>query len=179
MSEIGDEAVEKATGKDWATWHGELDAAGCADMTHKEIVAWLKEAYPKMGGWWQQAVTVEYEQARGMRAKHEKPEGFEVSKSKTIHVAVGEAFNAFHMNRQRMRWLPDHEYLIRKATPDKSLRITWSDGETHVDVYLWDKGPDKCQVQIQHKKLKDGGHAEAMKALWDEKLTHLQAYLEG
>ena len=39
-------------------------------------------------------VTVGYEQARGLRKKHQRPEGFQVSASRTVAVPIAVAFAA-------------------------------------------------------------------------------------
>jgi hypothetical protein len=57
-----DESVQNATGK-WDEWFAILDSAGGQGMTHKEIVACLVEHH-QVGPWWQQSITVAYEQAR-------------------------------------------------------------------------------------------------------------------
>ena len=41
---------------------------------------------------------------------------------------------------------------VRKATLDKSIRVTWNDGRSSVEVYFWIKGTDKSQVAVQHSK---------------------------
>lgn len=64
-----DAAVAAKTGKSWAQWFAVLDAAGANKMSHKEIVAYLRDNHD-IGSWWQQMVTVGYEQARGLREKH-------------------------------------------------------------------------------------------------------------
>lgn len=175
---ISDEAVRKATGKTWVQWLKLLDSAGCKKLGHKEIVAVISERCPEIGGWWTQMVTVGYEQARGLRQKHEKPEGFEIGASKTINVRIGKAFEAWTNERTRAKWL-DEPIEIRKATKDKSVRITWSDGKTHVEVNFWDKGPAKCQVAVQHRKLKNAKDAEAKKNFWAARLVELKDVLEG
>jgi hypothetical protein len=38
---------------------------------HTEIARWLVAEH-RIGGWWAQSVTVAYERARGVRAKHER-----------------------------------------------------------------------------------------------------------
>lgn len=175
---ISDEAVGKATGKTWPQWLKVLDAAGCRKMSHKEIVAVIDRKYPQTGGWWTQMVTVGYEQARGLRAKHEKPGGFEIGASKTINVPVGKAFAAWTDARTRAKWLIE-PIEIRKATKDKSVRITWSDGTTHVEANFYAKGPAKCQVAVQHGKLKNARDAEAKKKFWAARLVELKTVLEG
>jgi uncharacterized protein YndB with AHSA1/START domain len=174
---MSDDAVQAKTGKTWPEWFSLLDAAGARGMTHKEIVAYLSGQHA-VGPWWQQTVTVAYEQARGMRQKHEKPDGYEVSRSKTLAVPVPTAFTAWTDKRQRARWLKGAELTIRKANEDKSLRITWSADETHVDVNFYPKGQDRTQVTVQHRKLPDAAQGERMKAFWGEALDRLQELLE-
>jgi uncharacterized protein YndB with AHSA1/START domain len=173
---IADEAVREKTGKTWSEWFAALDAAGAAEMSHKQIVAHIA-ANHDIGAWWQQSITVAYEQARGLREKHEKPGGYEVSGSKTIGVPVAELFASWHDAERRERWLPGQPLVVRKATEPKSLRITWPDG-SHLDVNLYAKGEAKSQVGLTHGKLPDAEQAERMKAFWAEALGRLKAELE-
>ena len=48
--------------------------------------------------------------------------------------------------------------LIKKATKEKSMRLVWED-ERPVEIYFWDKGASKSQVQIQHRKIGVTGEA--------------------
>ena len=68
---------------------------------------------------------------------------------------------------------------VRKANVDKSLRITWIDGQSSVEVYFWIKGPAKSQVAVQHGKLKSSEDVAHWKEYWSEALLRLQALLEG
>jgi len=171
---IGDDAVQARTGKTWAEWFKVLDAAGCRRMNHKQIVAQVGEQGPKLDGWWCQMVTVGYEQARGLRARHEKPEGFQISGSKTVAVPVTTLFMAWQDEKTRKKWLPDGPIVIRKATPDKSMRITWVDGTSSVEVNFYPKGNGKSQVAVQHGKLPDAKEAARKKAYWAERLNDLK-----
>ena len=91
---ISDEAVAAKTGKSWSEWFKLLDRAGAKKMTHQQIAAHLDE-HCGVGPWWTQMVAVNYEQARGLRDKHQKPEGFEISVSRTIAAPVGKALKAW------------------------------------------------------------------------------------
>jgi len=173
---VSDEAVKAKTGKDWGEWFAILDEAGAQNMTHKDMVAFLVDQH-QVGPWWQQMVTVTYEQARGLREKHEKPEGYQISRSKTFSAPVESIYAAWGDEAQRARWLPDPEITIRKATPLKTLRVTWADGKTLLDVSFTPKGSDRTQVTVQHSKLPDAGQAEQMKAYWSEALTRLERML--
>ncbi|MFB3065780.1 MAG: hypothetical protein ACE10D_04615 [Planctomycetota bacterium] len=175
---ISDDAVRKATAKTWAQWFSLLDKAGAKKMDHKQIVAHLDERYD-FSGWWKQMVTVSYEQARGLRAKHEKPGGFEISRTKVIGVPIERLYGAWKDKRVRKKWLPDGDFTVRKATPHKSMRITWMDGATHVDAYFYEKGAARSQIAVQHKKLPSAKEADAKKAYWAETLQQLKQVLEA
>lgn len=177
---IGDAAVKKATGKIWSEWFALLAKAGAPDMTHKQISEYLSESCG-VPPWWSQMVTVGYEQGVLGRAKHEKGGQYEVSVSRTIAAPVAAAYRAFTDARTRARWLPE-EVEVRKATPGKSVRLTWEpskgDKSTLVSVNLWSKGPQKCQVVPQHGKLPTQAAAARAKKLWAARLDALQQLLE-
>jgi uncharacterized protein YndB with AHSA1/START domain len=169
---MSDEAVAAKTGKTWSRWFKHLDAAGAKKMTHQEIVAHLHDKHD-LRPWWTQMVAVTYEQARGLRDKHEKPGGFEISVSRTIGCPVGKAFKAWTDEKTRKGWLPSN-LTIRKVTTNKSLRITWEDDNTSVTAAFLSKGADKCQVVAQHGKLPDAKVAVRMKEFWGEALDKLK-----
>jgi hypothetical protein len=173
---ISSPAVKKATGKTWAQWLVLLDKAGAKKLPHKEIALLLHHKI-KVPDWWGQMVAVGYEQARGLRVRHQKTDGFEVSVSKTMAAPVDRAFAAWKDAALREQWLPRTPLTVRKATPHKSIRIVWSD-DTLVSVNFWPKGPLKCQVVPQHGKLGTPEAAEKMKLYWAEKLEALRAFLE-
>jgi uncharacterized protein YndB with AHSA1/START domain len=173
---MSDEAVKAKTGKDWAEWFGLLDAAGAQGMNHKQIVAYLVEHH-QVEPWWRQMVTVTYEQARGLRARHEKPGGFQIGRSRTLPFPPSRVFAAWADGAQRQEWLGAAGLTVRKATLDKSLRITWTDGETRLDVELYPKGDRKTQVTVQHSDLQDAEQAEQMKTYWSAALSQLEAFL--
>jgi hypothetical protein len=58
------------------------------------------------------------------------------------------------------------------------MRITWTAGNSKVDVNFYDKGPGKSLVQIEHSKLADADAVTAQKAYWSEGLERLRARLE-
>ncbi len=173
---MSDEAVEAKTGKTWSRWFKHLDAAGARKMTHQQIVAHLHDKH-EVRPWWTQMITVTYEQARGLREKHEKPDGFEISVSRTIAAPAGTAYQAWIDEKTRQKWLPS-QLTIRKATTNKILRFTWEDGRTIVAVAFMPKGSAKCQVVAQHNKLPSAKEAAKMKRFWGEALDRLRALLE-
>jgi uncharacterized protein YndB with AHSA1/START domain len=166
---ISDAAVKAKTGKSWDEWIAVLDKAGAMKMAHPEIATYLHE---KQGvpDWWSQMVTVGYEQAKGLRGKHQVVGGYQISVSKTLEAPLPAAYKAWADDKARMRWLPGEAITIRKANLNKNLRVTWSDGKSSLDVRFYEKGGAKSQVVVQHDKLPNAAQAERMKAYWKEAL---------
>jgi len=174
---ISDDAVKAKTGKTWSQWFMLLDKAGAKKLGHKEIAAYVHDKL-HCPGWWSQMVTVGYEQERGLREKYQTPDGYQTSASKTLNVPVAAAFEAWIDDIMRSRWLSKAPLTIRKATPHKSLRITWNDGNSNVDVGLFAKGDSKCQVAVEHSKLKNARASAVMKKYWADALVRLQKLVE-
>jgi uncharacterized protein YndB with AHSA1/START domain len=173
---MSDEAVESKTGRNWSGWFKLLDAAGGKKMSHQEIAAHLSDKHD-VRPWWTQMIAVTYEQARGLRDKHQKPQGYEISVSRTIETPIGKAFKAWAEEKTRKEWLPAN-LTIRKAITNKSLRITWEDGKTSVAAAFLPKASNKCQVVAQHSKLPNAPAAATMKKFWGEALDSLKTLIE-
>ncbi|HEY3094620.1 MAG TPA: hypothetical protein VGJ42_02555 [Nitrososphaera sp.] len=110
---ISDAAVKAKTGKDWQQSFGVPDEAGAIKMSHKEIVEYL---YDKRGvpRWWSQMVAITYEQKRGLREKHESPDGYSVSASKTVEVSLSTLYKHWSDEKSRKQWLKD-KFTVRKS----------------------------------------------------------------
>lgn len=173
---IASAAVKKATGRTWGEWFSALDRTGADKLPHKEIARRLQRTH-RLSDCWSQMVTVGYEQARGLRLKHEATDGFKTSVARTIASPVGRAFAAWREAALREQWLPRTPLTIRKATPHKSIRIVWSDA-TLVSVNFWPKGPLKCEVVPEHARLPSPEAADKMRLFWAAKLEALAAFLE-
>lgn len=172
-----DEAVRAATGKGWDEWFRLLDEAGAERKSHREIVAHLSRAHA-VGPWWRQMVTVGYERARGLRAKHQRPDGYSVSASRTIAVPVDRLFETCADDGRRGAWLDGIEFTIRKTTRPKVIRAAGPDG-TAVDLHFQAKGAAKSQVTVDQRRIADADGAGRFKAMWRERLAALKASLEA
>jgi hypothetical protein len=60
-------------------------------------------------------VAVTYEQERGLRDKHQKPDGYEISRSKTITAPIANVYSAWNEKSKGPRWLAE-PLEIRTAT---------------------------------------------------------------
>ena len=174
---MSDAAVKEKTGKVWKEWFAILDKAGARQMNHQEIVKYLNSEQG-VGPWWQQMVTVTYEQARGLREKHQKPGGYEISVSRTIKAPLPKLFKSFANEKARKAWLPEDGFTTRKATPNKSLRVTWIDGKSSLEISFSSKDDNKGVVVVQHSKLPDAKASAKMKTYWGKALDRLRETLE-
>jgi hypothetical protein len=175
-----DEAIRERTGRGWEEWFDLLDEWGAAERPHREIA---RHVAAELGidplAWNAQAIAVSYERARGLRAVGERGDGFGITVSKTVAVAVERLFDAFADESLRASWLPDADLRTRTATKPKSARFDWGDGETRVNVTFVAKGEAKSTAALEHLRLADADEAERMKSFWRERLSTLKSRLEG
>jgi hypothetical protein len=173
---VSDAAVQRATSKSWDEWFALLDAWQGTTHNHTDIARHVYETYG-IDGWWAQSVTVGYERARGMRALHERPDGFSMNASKTFPVPVERLFAAFMEHDERERWLEAVELRSRTSQPHKSARFDVLPGETRLAVTFVAKGPRKAAAQLQQDRLASAEEVARWKALWKEQLALLATYL--
>ena len=170
---VSDQAVRHATGRTWHAWFRLIDQAGGRTMSHPEIVAVLHKRH--VGPWWQQMVAVGYERARGLRRPHQRPEGFQISATRTIEAASRAAFQAWVDGRRRGRWLPRAPMEITKATPNRRLRARWRGGKSQMDVTFTAKGSARCSITVTHGALRSEAEATRMKTYWQKALSRLMS----
>jgi hypothetical protein len=173
---MSDAAIQRATGKSWDEWFALLDAWQGTTHNHTEIARHVCETYG-IDGWWAQGVTVGYERARGMRALHERPDGFSGNASKTFPVPVERLFAAFVEPDERERWLEGIELRNRTSRPNTSARFDVLPEDGRLAVTFVAKGPDKSVAQLQQERLADANDVARWKALWKAQLAGLARYL--
>ena len=170
---VPDETIAKRTGRTWADWVALLDGWDATSRTHTEIARYVNQELG-VPGWWAQTVTVGYERARGLRALHERPDGFSVTASKTIAVPVERLFAAV----TDPAWPEPDALRPRTTQPTRSARFDWRDTATRVVFWLESKGAAKCTVAMAHEKLPDAEVADELKRYWRERLAELKVALE-
>ena len=176
LAGMSDAAVAAKTGRTWAGWVEALDGEGAQQWPHRRIAECVHEQF-RIGDWWGQTVAVGYERIKGLREIGQRRDGtYEASRSRTFPVPVDKVYRALTVARIRNRWLPGIKLTIRKATPYKSVRITWED-ETSVEVGLMPKGEARSAVQVTHQKLATKEDIARRKAYWGERLEALAGLL--
>ncbi len=175
---MSDHAVQAKTGKNWKQWFALLDQAGGKKSSHQDKVRYLSSEH-SVGSWWQQMITVAYEQQRGLRDQHQKPDGFQISVSRTVAAPLAALYEAFGNAKQRKLWLPEEGLVERAAIKNKSMRVTWNDRQTSLEISFIPKTDEKSQVVVQHSKLPNATAAAKMKKYWGTALDRLKQLLEG
>jgi|SRR5215218_2357828 hypothetical protein len=174
---MSDDAIRAKTGRGWEGWFDLLDDWGAADRPRAEAVRWLADAHA-IEGWNAQAVTVNYERARGLRAVGEHADGFTVTASKTVAVPVDRLYEAFVDADVRARWLPAAQLSVRTTSRPRSARFDWGDDGTRVVVAFIAKGEAKSTAALAHERLPDARAAERMKAFWRDGVSALKEVME-
>ena len=170
---VSEAAIRKGTGRGWDDWFRILDTWNGTSHSHTEIARYVNGEHG-IDGWWSQSVTVGYERARGMRAPNQRPEGFEVSVSKTVDLPAMEAWRAFVESKRRASWL-DLGLRVRTGTRTmgRSARFDVPSDGTRVNVLFDPKGDDRAVVTVTHMKLADAADVAAHRADWKERLGRL------
>jgi uncharacterized protein YndB with AHSA1/START domain len=174
---MSDDTVNTKTGRTWKQWTDVLDKVDAKAWPHNRIALHLNTEFG-VPGWWAQTVAVGYERIRGLRQIGQRRDGTrEIGRSRTLPVPIAALYRAWSNARVRKTWLPDAGVTVRKATPEKSVRLRWPDG-TAVEIYFVAKGEAKSQITVQHRALRSEEDAAAMKAFWTARLDALAALLK-
>jgi hypothetical protein len=172
---VADEAMLRATGKRYAEWFALLDEWGATDHTHTEIARWLSATYGAPG-WWVQNLTVSYERARGMRARHQMANGFSVSVTRTVDAGSDRVLAAFTDETERAMWLPV-PMRRRQTRARNTARFDWDEPASRVVVSVAPKDDGRTTITVGHEQLPDAAAGERMKAHWREWLAALRTVL--
>jgi hypothetical protein len=174
---VADEALQRATGKDWDDWFRILDARGLEGFSHTVTAAWVAQEHG-IDGWWAQQITVGFERVRGLRRVHETADGFEVSVSKTFRHGVHPVWTAFADDDARIAWQVPPVLQKRTAVEDKSIRFDHGNDRSRVLILLTQKSPEKTTVTLTHERMSGPDDVERMRAFWRAQLTALEAWLD-
>lgn len=174
---ISDESVQKSTGKTWNEWFVLLNKAGAKKMEHKAIAELLNKNHG-LSVWWSQMVTVQYEQEIKGRKKHSKPQGYQISKSRTLPFSVSKVFSVIQYPALRKSWLNNYDFSITKFIKNKSIRGKWIDDKKTIEFQFYPKEKAKTQLVVQHSKISSEKDAEKLKKYWERNLNLLTKYLE-
>lgn len=195
-TKISDEAVERATGRDWGGWFRVLDGWGAADQGHQATALHLAEEHG-LSGWWSQMITVQYERVRGLREVGETAgSGYQVGVQRTLAPTPAAAWERIASRDGMAVWLgagaparlePGTEYALADGTTGEvrvvregsHVRLTWRPPEweatSTLQVRAQESGSGRGTIGFHHEGLPDQESREAMRAHWRGVLDRLGA----
>jgi hypothetical protein len=168
----------EATGHGWEHWLSFLDEWGAKGRKRGETTSFLMAEHG-VPGWYAQSIATGFERTRGLRAKHQQPDGFTIYASKTVDVSIHALYDAFVDPDLRSAWLTDGTLSLRTSKPRRTAHFDWDSGLTRVSVTFEEKGPSKSTAAVAHERLPDAAAAEAAKAAWKTRMSALKAFLES
>jgi hypothetical protein len=174
---VSETSVIAATGRGWPAWFSALDRAGARELDHRGI-ARLLASHHGLTSWWSQAISVEYERARGLRTRHQRAGGFAVAITKTVAVALPELYLAAADATHRKRWFPRGTFTPSSQTQNKYLRGSWKK-HSRLAVGFYAKGVGKSQIAVQVARLARPADVEPERAAWKTALAKLRRILEA
>ena len=172
---ITNKVVLPQTGKTMEEWFAVLDKKGASSIPHSEIFALTGKlkGLSELNEWNRNLLTTSYGWSRGLKERGEKESGFEISVSKTVNAPLNQLYRAFADEALRKKWLKE-KITIRKATENKSARVTWADGASSLSIDFYEKGTHKSQIVIQHMKIESSERAAELKTFWQERVVVLK-----
>ena len=194
---ISDEAFLKATGKSLGEWTAFLDKAGASKLNHKAIVALLRDKGGLANSWWQQEVTVAYEQAHGKRIPGEVAgEGFQIGVTRVLDITPEKAWRMLTEEPGRSLWLGRVEKMpqqgesfvtaegaegrVASFTAGRHVRLTWQPKgwmrPSTLQFYVLPSG-DKTSFRFHQEKLATAERREEMRQHWQEVLDRLEGLI--
>ena len=184
---ISDEAVRNATGRDWSDWFEFLDQRGADDLSHKEIVALLRDEGGVARGWWCQNVTNEFEKNIGRRETGSTVDDeYQIGVQKTLPIDVPTAWELMTSAQGMREWLdvdepaPErpgetvssssgHEYELRTIKKHERLRLRRTDPQTGASTTVQlTLVPRKTgtSIHFHHEGLADSEERERLREHW-------------
>ncbi len=173
---MSDGVVKTRTGRDWAGWFAVLDKTGAAALAHRDI-AHLLAARHRVPHWWSQMITVEYERARGLRARHQTTAGFSVAISKTLSTRLPHLYAATSRPGQRRKWFPRGGFELSSQTREKYFRGRWKHS-ARLEIGFYARGSGRSQIAVQVSRLGSRTDVEPVRRAWKSALERLKALLE-
>ncbi len=174
---LSDEAVKKATGKDWDNWLSILKEEKADKLEHAEIARLLNEKH-KIDGWWAQSITVEFERHIGKRKVGEVKDGtFQTAVSKTLPGNIDQVYKAWLNHITDIKSFNSlsisEEARLSESDKWRYWRTALEDG-TRIVVTVGYKTDEKSSLTIGMEKLQDQSAVKFWKDYWKKYLENFK-----
>src|SRR5688500_11222457 len=195
---LADETAKAATGRTLAEWYDYLDQWGAKEEGRRETGVHLYHDL-KLDTWWQSTITVEYENARGIREKDGRLKGYNICVTKTINAPVEKVYAAWTSGAELDRWFgvgnkaqvceggrfenaDGNRGEFKRVRENKDIRILWEDPcctpGSVADISVSPKG-EKTYLLVNHDRSQTRAEADGRREAWGEALDRLKAVVEG
>lgn len=175
--EVDDDAIRRATGRDWDEWCDLIDAWPGEDRGHRAIAAHVAEVYGVVG-WWGQGVALGYERITGRRRVNQMADGtFSAGKSRTVTIDVDALRAAIVDDADRVELFPGLETRLRSKPTSKALRVGVAIDDEPVGSVLFSFVPKpggRASITVTHDGLPDPAAVERWKAYWADWLAAIE-----
>ena len=191
--------VLEATGTPYARWVRVLDAFDVKTHGHTAAAKHLLEDH-QIPPWYSQAITVRYELERGLRSGGQTDEkGLHVIQlSKTLPASVSTVYRSLATTAGLAAWLSaearieaekggdfhdgrGHAATLRVVTPERRLRLHWTDhgalADSMLALELEDAGKDRTRLRWIATKVSDRAAGERERAHWKDAFERLATHL--
>ena len=174
--EIDDDAVQLATGRNWAGWMAAMEGAELEGRTHDEIVDWLDHEH-SVPSWWRQAIAVAFERSLGRRDRRELPDGLEVEIEVDLAASREEVFRLWADDAERGGWLRRRDLTITDLRAPERVSGRWLPVDSEVEVFFSENGAEASRLRVLHRKVPNADSARTLRRIWAMVIDRLRARL--
>ena len=196
--EFGDEVLLEKTGRSRAEWFAILDRFDCRTKGHTRAASLLMKRH-RVSPWWSQAITVDYERARGIRSLGEREDGFALTVQRALAVPSTRAWEAlvdaaevtaWRTTKQQQRFRLGGRWrnadgsrgAFERSVAGRYLRFTWNDPRrapgSLIEIELVVRGEDRSTVKLTHRRIRSAEEREDLRAHWSWALDSLKSWVE-
>ncbi|RAJ10669.1 hypothetical protein LX64_00274 [Chitinophaga skermanii] len=179
---VSNEALFKATEKDWYQWIALLNQQKAQSKSHKEIVEVLQHLGVD-SNWWRQKITLGYLTAMGIRKEGQAGQGFQIGVRKVFPLTVEKAWALITSDAGMHIWLnetatnTDEVYSELKVfNPHSHLRLRWKlpawQQVSTIQIRVIPTG-DRATISILHEHLDTESHRDEMRKHWKKVMSEL------
>ena len=170
LNRVSDEKLLAETGKNWTEWFDIIEKLMLQFKSNKPTAKLLSQEFG-LEDYWARTIIDSFDCCNVSLPHETKNSDYEISATLTIEAPLHIVEQGFTDVSLRRMWLPEiNEF--KKYNTGKNVRFEWTD-ETIVNVNFYPKNAKKCQVSLQHTKIKDQEHIEHFKKEWKTRLELL------
>jgi hypothetical protein len=170
LNRVSNDKLLAVTGKSWTEWFEIINNLITQHTIQKPTAKTLSQEYG-LEDYWAKTIIDEFDFDNAFPRKENKNTDFEISATLTIQAPLHVVEQGFTDSSLRRMWLPEvNEF--KKYNTGKNVRFDWID-DTLVSVNFYPKNASKCQVSLQHSKIKELDKRDHYRQEWKTRLDLL------